>query len=75
MVVIGLRDPEWGRRVHAVIEPADLADPPPAEDVVAYAKARLAAYKVPKTVEIVDAIPRSEATKVNRRSLVDARGG
>jgi bile acid-coenzyme A ligase len=30
---------------------------------------------VPKTVEFVDAIPRSEATKVNRGRLVDARGG
>ena len=44
-------------------------------EVIAYAKSRLAPYKVPKTVEIVDAIPRSEATKVNRRALVEARGG
>jgi bile acid-coenzyme A ligase len=75
VVVIGLRDPEWGRRVHAVIAPIDPADPPSTDEVVAYAKARLAAYKVPKSVETVEAIPRSEATKVNRRALVDARGG
>lgn len=75
VVVIGLRDPEWGRRVHAVIEPADPAAPPTAASVIAYAKARLAPYKAPKTVEIVDAIPRSEATKVNRGALVAARGG
>jgi bile acid-coenzyme A ligase len=75
IVVVGLRDPEWGRRVHAIIEPADPARPPTSEEVIAYAKSRLAAYKVPKTVEVVDAIPRSEATKVNRRALVDARGG
>ena len=75
VVVIGLPDPEWGRRVHAIVEPADPAAPPTAEDVIAYAKERLAAYKVPKTVEVVDAIPRSEATKVNRGALVDARGG
>jgi bile acid-coenzyme A ligase len=75
VVVIGLRDDEWGRRVHAVIEPADPASPPSAEDVIAYAKSRLAAYKVPKTVELVDAIPRSEATKVSRAALVQARGG
>jgi bile acid-coenzyme A ligase len=43
--------------------------------MLAYAKSRLAAYKVPKTVEFVDKIPRSAATKVNRRGLVDARGG
>lgn len=75
IVVVGLRDPEWGRRVHAIVEPADPAAPPTDGVVIAYAKSRLAPYKVPKTVEIVDAIPRSEATKVNRRALVEARGG
>jgi bile acid-coenzyme A ligase len=75
VVVIGLSDPEWGRRVHAIIEPADPATPPSADDVIAYAKARVASYKAPKTVEIVDAIPRSQATKVNRSALVAARGG
>ena len=49
--------------------------PPTDDDVRAYAKERLAAYKVPKSVEFVDAIPRSEATKVSRTALVDARGG
>ena len=43
--------------------------------MIAYAKARLAAYKVPKSVELVDAMPRSAATKVNRGRLVEARGG
>ncbi len=47
--------------------------PPSFDDVVAFAKSRLAAYKVPKTVEIVDTIPRSAATKVNRGALVAER--
>ena len=75
VVVVGLQDAEWGRRVHAIVEARDPATPPTADEIVAYAKGRLAAYKVPKTVEFVDAIPRSEATKVNRGRLVDARGG
>ncbi|MBL7501800.1 AMP-binding protein [Frankia sp. CNm7] len=75
VVVVGLRDPEWGRRVHAIVEPADPANPPSADDVIAFAKSRLAHYKAPKTVELVDAVPRSEATKVNRGALVAARGG
>jgi len=75
IVVIGLRDEEWGRRVHAIIHPADRTDPPTFEEIRAYAKARLHPYKVPKTIEIVDAIPRSAATKVNRGALVEARGG
>jgi bile acid-coenzyme A ligase len=75
VVVIGLRDEEWGRRVHAVIQPRDPADPPTLDGVVAFAKSRLAAYKVPKTIEIVEAIPRSAATKVNRSAMVAERGG
>ena len=75
IVVIGLKDDEWGRRVHAVIQPHDQADPPSLDEVRAYAKSRLAPYKVPKSVEVVDVIPRSAATKVNRGALVAERGG
>jgi bile acid-coenzyme A ligase len=75
VVVIGLKDPEWGRRVHAIIAPADSTDPPTYPEVKEYAAARLLPYKVPKSIEIVDAIPRSEAMKVNRGRLVEARGG
>ena len=75
VAVIGLKDEEWGRRVHAIIQPADPADPPTLEEVRTYAKARLHPFKVPKSVEIVDSLPRSAATKVNRGALIDARGG
>jgi bile acid-coenzyme A ligase len=75
VVVIGLKDERWGRRVHAVVQPINPSTPSSADEVIAYAKSRLAAYKVPKTVEFVEEIPRSAATKVNRRALVDARGG
>jgi len=75
VVVVGLKDDQWGRRVHAIVEPRDPAHPPSEADVIAFAKQRLAAYKVPKTVEFVSAIPRSAATKVSRSQLVAERGG
>jgi bile acid-coenzyme A ligase len=75
VVVIGLADPEWGRRVHAVVQAADPAHPPTGQQVIQYAKGRLAAYKVPKSVEIIDEIPRTAATKVNRSAMIDKRGG
>jgi bile acid-coenzyme A ligase len=75
VVVVGLKDAEWGRRVHAIIEPVDRDDPPTLDEVREYARARLLPYKVPKTIEHVDAMPRSEAMKINRGRLVDARGG
>ena len=75
VVVIGLADPEWGRRVHAVVQLADPLKPLTEQQVIRYAKSRLAAYKVPKTVEFVDELPRTAATKVNRSAMVQARGG
>ena len=75
VVVIGLADPEWGRRVHAVVQRADSATTLTERRVIEYAKTRLAAYKVPKTVEFVDQIPRTAATKVNRAAMVEVRGG
>ena len=75
IVVIGLQDDKWGRRVHAIIEPANADEPPSFDEIRDYAKKRIASYKVPKSIEIVETIPRSEATKVNRRALVEERGG
>jgi bile acid-coenzyme A ligase len=75
VVVIGLADPEWGRRVHAVVQVADTGAPLTEQQVIQYAKSRLAPYKVPKTVEFVDEIPRTAATKVNRSAMIEARGG
>jgi bile acid-coenzyme A ligase len=75
VVVVGLKDDKWGRRVHAIVEPTRPAAPVTEAEVIAYAKSRLAAYKVPKTVEIVEVIPRSAATKVSRSALVEVRGG
>lgn len=74
VVVIGLPDPEWGQRVHAIIAPTDRDAAPTPDDVIAYAKDRLAAYKVPKTVEFVAEIPRTAATKVSRSALRAERG-
>jgi bile acid-coenzyme A ligase len=75
VIVIGLTDPAWGRRVHAVVQPTDPTRPPTEQAVIAYAKSKLAGYKVPKSVEFVHAIPRTAATKVNRMAMVEARGG
>lgn len=72
VVVIGLDDPEWGKRVHAVVQlgPGQNVDE---AELRAYSAERLTAYKVPKSVEFVEEIPRSEATKVNRAALIADR--
>ena len=71
-VVIGLSDPEWGRRVHAIVVRSPGSDLD-ADELRDYVGERLARYKIPKTVEFVDEIPRSEATKLNRAALIAER--
>jgi bile acid-coenzyme A ligase len=72
-VVIGLPDDEWGERVHAVVQPADIAHPPSVDDLRTHCRERLAAYKVPKTVELVDRLPRNDAGKIRRGDLARER--
>jgi bile acid-coenzyme A ligase len=73
VVVIGLRDAEWGRRVHAIVEPKDASAPPTPEALAAHCRARLMPYKVPKSFELVDRIPRTTAGKVSRQQLAEDR--
>lgn len=73
VVVIGLPDPEWGRRVHAVVEAVDPAAPPSSEELDAFVRARLTPYKVPKAYEFVDRLPRSDAGKINRSAVAAER--
>ena len=70
VAVIGLPDDEWGKRVHAVVQPGE----PLAEaELDAHCRERLASYKVPKTWEFVDALPRDEAGKIRRSAMVAER--
>jgi fatty-acyl-CoA synthase len=62
-LVVGVADPTWGQRVVAVVAPADPAAPPTLESVHDFVRARLAGYKVPRGVVIVDEIRRSAAGK------------
>nr|WP_272952977.1 AMP-binding protein [Mycolicibacter kumamotonensis] len=74
-VVVGLPDPEWGKRVHAVIELSDPAAAPSAAELRSYCRERLAAHKVPKTIEFVVALPRTAAGKIRRGDMARQRNG
>ncbi len=70
--VVGLPDPQWGEVVCAVIVVSAGDRPPTLEAVRAHCEGRLAKYKVPRRLELLDAIPRTPATQqVQRRLLVD----
>ena len=66
--VVGANDAYRGETVKAVIslKPGQHAD---AEALIAFCKARMAAYKYPRIVEIVDDLPKTVTGKILRRSL------
>jgi bile acid-coenzyme A ligase len=72
-VVVGVLDDEWGQRVHAIVQLVDQDRGPTTAELRAFCKDRLAGYKVPKTFEIIERIPRTEAGKLNRGDLGEAR--
>jgi len=69
VVVVGKADEEWGKRVHAIVQPSADGTPASADELIQWCRERLAAYKVPKAVEFVDRLPRNEAGKINRTAL------
>jgi acyl-CoA synthetase (AMP-forming)/AMP-acid ligase II len=66
--VIGVPDAQWGEAVKAVLvlKPGSSIQ---GEELIAFCKARLAPYKVPKSVEICDSLPHTEVGKVNKVKL------
>ncbi|MFD1190802.1 class I adenylate-forming enzyme family protein [Phenylobacterium conjunctum] len=69
VAVIGMPDADWGEAVTAVIVPA--ADTSPAS-LRAFAKTRLSAYKVPKTVVLVEELPLTTYGKIDKKRLRQA---
>ncbi|MDO9362673.1 MAG: fatty-acid--CoA ligase, partial [Sphingopyxis sp.] len=66
--VVGLSDPRWGERVHAVV----VAKPgvvPVEADIIAHMRTKLAAYKCPRSVEFRSELPLSAAGKILKAEL------
>jgi acyl-CoA synthetase (AMP-forming)/AMP-acid ligase II len=66
--VIGLPDDTWGERVHAVLVVKD-PDAFSVPELLATCRQRLASYKVPRSVAIVDELPHMESTKIDKVAL------
>jgi fatty-acyl-CoA synthase len=66
-VVAGQADPRWGERVVGVVSLREDAAEPSLDALRAFLHERLAGYKVPKAVVIVDAVKRSPAGKQDYR--------
>ncbi|HLU00226.1 MAG TPA: AMP-binding protein [Burkholderiaceae bacterium] len=68
--VIGVPDIDWGEAVKAVVELRPQAMETP-ENLLLYCRERLSGFKVPKSIEIWDALPRSQIGKVLKREVRD----
>ena len=67
-VVVGLPDKEWGHRIHAIVESSE---PVSAKELIKFALDYLPPYKIPKSFEFADSIPRNESGKVVRSKLIE----
>ncbi len=73
VVVVGVRDERWGEVGRAFVVPrsdAALSE----TDVITHARARLAGYKVPRSIVFLPEIPRLGSGKPDRRALAEVAG-
>jgi O-succinylbenzoic acid--CoA ligase len=64
--VFGVPDTEWGQSVSAAVK---LRQTVSADELLAFCRQRLAGYKVPRRLDVVEALPRNAAGKLLRREL------
>jgi long-chain acyl-CoA synthetase len=71
--VFGVPNEEWGEEVKAVVEPAEGVTPSEelAEELLAHCRSRLAGYKVPRSLDFRDELPRYPTGKLYKRLLRD----
>jgi fatty-acyl-CoA synthase len=68
VAVIGVPDAKWGEAVKAVCvpKPGMQVD---VESVMAWARERIAGFKVPRSVDVIEALPRNASGKILRKDL------
>ncbi|HBC57712.1 MAG TPA: acyl-CoA synthetase [Gammaproteobacteria bacterium] len=73
VAVFGIPDDDWGESVKAVVEliPGASGNDSLTEDILAFAKERLAKYKLPRSIDYIDELPRLPTGKLYKRILRD----
>ncbi|MFA7647346.1 MAG: acyl-CoA synthase, partial [Phenylobacterium sp.] len=68
---VGIPHEEWGEEVRAVIQLREGYEPSEElkREILDYAARVLAKYKVPRGIDFVDDLPRSEAGKIQRNKV------
>jgi long-chain acyl-CoA synthetase len=68
VAVIGVPDGKWGEAVKAIVVKAPDTDPTE-EELIAFARERLAGFKLPKSVDFAEVLPRNPSGKLLKREL------
>lgn len=73
IAVFGVPDDDWGEQIKAVVQPADgvPGDDALTAELMDYASKRLAKFKLPKTIDYIDEMPRDPNGKLYKRKLRD----
>ena len=69
VAVTGVADHEWGQRVVAWVVPADRALPPTLDALREHCRERLARFKAPRELILVDVLPRTPSGKLQRAAV------
>ncbi len=64
--VIGVPDVRWGEAVKAIVVRKGAVD---ADELITFARSRIAAFKVPKTIDFVAVLPRNASGKILKKEL------
>ena len=70
VAVIGIPDEKWGETAKAIVVKSPNSEVTE-EEIIAYAKERLATYKCPTSVDWIDVLPRDPSGKFLKRDLRD----
>jgi long-chain acyl-CoA synthetase len=68
VAVIGVSDERWGEAVKALVVPR-AGSAAAADELITFARERLAGYKLPRSIDFVDELPRTPSGKVLKRDL------
>ena len=69
VAVVGLPDPYWGDRIHAVLSLVEGADTDPSE-LQEYCRGKIADFKIPKSIDIWKDLPKGPTGKIQKRSII-----
>jgi acyl-CoA synthetase (AMP-forming)/AMP-acid ligase II len=67
--VIGVPHDDWGETPQAVIVPTRADDPPTEQEIIEWCRARMASYKKPTSVRLVNELPHNASGKVLKHML------